>query len=434
MRQLDIKWGFLIILITASSRFDLPIGVRIPMSEVIAFSSIPILFRGINLGRYMPRLQVVIGVLALWFLGSVLSDVVNANYFARGIRGASKPVFTFMWVLFYIGILHKDYRLLLFGVFGAVLAGIQNYLMPQGFTAEYMAAGGYEAAAFGLTPIVRSSAASFAVWLYLKSRLFSAVAFFVMAVLLAVIGAPRSAVAIALMTSVVIGYMWWVHSGRRGFRLTFGRLVTLGVLGTLALYGIYELYVLMAQNGWLGEYQRTKLASQSTTMFGNSPIGLVLAGRPQFFGALVALKDYPIFGSGSWTAWLMSDYFYDAMSLVGGDQALLRRIADGAEAGVGHSIMLQIWLENGVLAMIAMVSTFWISTKVFLATIQRDSWLTPIIISAYIGFVWAFLFSPFDTGTRKVFGMFFAMYIMGYPAPWQQYRPLRRLVDVGRRG
>jgi hypothetical protein len=422
-------------LVSATSRYDLPIGVRIPLSEVLAFSSIPILLRGVNLGPYMPRLQLVLGVLTLWFLGSVLSDVVNQNYFSRGIRGASKPVFTFLWMLFFVGVLQKDYRLLLFGVFGGVLASIQNYVMPQGFSEEYMAAGGYQAAAFGLTPIASSIAATFAIWLYMKHRLYSVIAYFTMAVLFVVIGAPRSGVAIALMNSLIMGYMWWVHSGRgrHRFRLSFGRLLMLGVLGTLALYGIYELYVLFAQNGWLGEYQQTKLASQSKTMFGNSPIGLVMAGRPQFFGALMALKDYPIWGSGSWTAWLMTDYFYEAMVVAGADPALLRRIvSSGAEAGVGHSVLLQIWLENGFLALIAMLATFWISTKVFLATIARDSWLTPIIVGSFVGFVWAFLFSPFDTHTRKVIGMFSALYILGYPQAWQAYRPLRRFSDVGR--
>jgi hypothetical protein len=434
MKRLDIKWVLWIMLIYATGSFDMPLGVRIPLSEVLAFSSIPVLFRGINLGPYMPRLQVVLGVLALWFLGSVLSDVVNQNYYTRGIRGASKPVFTFMWMLFFVGVLHKDYRLLLFGVIGGVMASLQNYVMPQGYSEEYMASGGYEAAAFGLTPIANTCMAAVAVWLYMKHRLYSVVAFFIMAVLLVVIGAPRSGVAIALMTSGALGYMWWVHScrGRHGFRLSFGRLLMLGVLGTVALYGIYELYVLFAQHGWLGEYQRTKLISQSQTVFGNSPIGLVLAGRPQFFGALIALRDYPILGSGSWTAWLMTDYFYEAMVIGGADPAMLKRLVGGAQAGVGHSIVLQLWLENGLLALIALLSTFWISTKVFLATIQRDNWLTPIIVGAFIAFVWSFFFSPFGTGSRKLIGMFLALYIVGFPQVWQGYRPLRRLSDVGR--
>ena len=434
MKKLDIKWVFWIILIHATTKFDLPLGVRIPLSEVLAFGSIPLLLRGVNFGAYMPRLQVVVGVLALWFLGAVLSDVVNQNYFSLGVRGASKPAFTFLWLLFYLGVLRKDYRLLLFGVFGVVLAAVQNYIMPQGFTAEYIASGGYEAVAFGLTPIVSSSVLTCAIWFYMKSRLYSVIAYFVMAVLLIVAGAPRSGVAIALVDSVIVGYMWWIHSGRdrHHFRLSFGRLLMLVVLGCLALYGIYELYVLFAQNGWLGEYQQAKLESQSKTYFGNSPIGLLMGGRPQFFGALVALKDFWILGSGSWTAWLMSDYFYDAMLLVGADQGLLGRIADGGHAGVGHSIVLQIWLENGLLALIAMLSTFWICTKVFLATLQRDGWLTPIIIGSYVAFVWAFLFSPFDTHSRKVIGMFFALYVVGYPQVWQQYRVLRRFSDIGR--
>jgi len=273
-----------------------------------------------------------------------------------------------------------------------------------------------------------------AVWFYLKNRLYSVVAYFSMAVLLVAIGAPRSGVAIALMSSMLVGYMWWIHSGRgrHSFRLTFGRLFGMSILGFFALWGIYELYVIFAEQGWLGEYQRTKLISQSKTLFGNSPLGLLMAGRPQFFGALVALMDYPILGSGSWTAWLMSDYFYDAMVMVGADQNMLRQIADGAQAGVGHSIILQIWLENGLLACLAMLWTFWISTKVFLATIQRDSWLTPIVIGSFIGFVWSFLFSPFDTGSRKLFGMFFALYIVGYPQVWQAYRPIHRFSVVWR--
>jgi hypothetical protein len=329
--------------------------------------------------------------------------------------------------------LYKDYRLLLFGVLGEVLASIQNYLLPQAFTADYIAAGGYEAAAFGLTPIVSSSLATAAVWLYRKHRLYSVITYLLMAVLLVLIGAPRSSMAVALMSSFIIGYMWWVHSGRRGLRLSFGRLVILAVLGTLMLYGIFELYVLSAMNGWLGEYQQTKLASQSTTMFGNSLIGLLIAGRPQFFAAFVALMDYPIFGSGSWTAWLMSEYFYDAMTMVGGDPAILQRIAKGAQAGVGHSILLQIWLENGLLALIALVCTFWISTKVFLTTIQRDSWLTPIILSGFIGFVWAFLFSPFDAESRRIIGMFFALYIVGFPQVWQQYPKANCICGIWRR-
>ncbi len=432
MKPVDIKWVLLVVLVSATSSFDLPVGVRIPMSEVLAFGSIPFLFRGVNIQPYLPRLRVVIGVLVLWFLGSVISDFVNANYFARAVRGFSKPVFTFLWVLFFMGILHKDHRLLLYGVFGSVLAGIQNYIMPQGFTEEYIAAGGYEAAAFGLTPIVKGCVSVAAVWLYMKHRLYSAFAFLFMAVLLVVVGAPRSNVVISLMTFMLIGYMWWVHSGRRGFRLTFGRLVLFGVLGFIALFGIYELYVIFAQNGWLGEYQQAKLASQSKTMFGSSPLGLLMAGRPQFFGALVALMDYPIWGSGSWTAWLMSDYFYDAMVMVGADQGVLRQIAGGAQAGIGHSIVLQIWLENGMLALIALISIFWICTKVFLATIQRDSWLTPIIVGAFIGFTWAFLFSPFDTGSRKVIGMFLGFYVVGYPQVWQGYFRLRRFRDISR--
>lgn len=413
-------------LVFATSQFDLPIAIRVPFSEILAFSSVPFLLRGINARFIDARLKITICVLVLWFVGAILSDIVNANHLERAIRGCSKPIFVLLWMLFFIGLLNKDYRLLLFMVWGKVLASIQNYLLPQDFTADHIAAGGYEATAFVLVPLVMSSLTAIAVWFYMKFRLLSAIVYVCMAVMLVLVNAPRSSVAVALMVSVILSYMWWIHSGRPGLRLSIRRLAVLAIVGSLAMYGIYECYVLFATKGWLGEYQQAKLVAQSATVFGNSPIGLIMAGRPQVFGALVALMDYPIFGSGSWTAWQMTDYFYDAIVKVGGNADVLQRITHGASAGVGHSILLQIWLENGFLALIALLSTFWIMTKVFLRTIERDSWLTPIILSSFISFTWAFLFSPFGTESRQVIGMFFAFYIVGFPQIWQQYPSVKQ--------
>ena len=421
MKNLDYKWAFWIILVFSTTKFDLPFAIRLPLSEVLAFGSIPFLVSGVNLDPFMPRLKIIIGVLLFWFFGSIISDFVNANYIQRAIRGFSKPIFVFLWTLFFIIVLYKDYRLLLFGVFGAIIASVQNYVLPQSFTAESIAEGGYAAVAYGLTPIVNSCMVAGAVWLYLKNHIYSASAYLLMAVLLVSIGAPRSSIANNLMNSFIIGYIWWVHSGRVRIQLNFGRLVIFAVLGIFVLYGIYELYVLLAKSGTLGEYAQKKFELQANTIFGDSPLGLFIGGRPQIFGALVALMDYPIFGSGSWTAWLMTDYFYDAMIIVGADKSTLQAIERGAEAGVGHSIILQIWLENGLLALIAMLCTLWICTKVFLRTIQHDNWLTPIIISSYTWFFWSFWFSPFDTNARQIIGMFFAMYIVGYPRVWQCY-------------
>lgn len=419
MKNLDYKWAFWIILVFSTIRFDLPMAIRMPISELLAFGSLPFLINSVDFSPYLPRLKVVIGLLVLWLLGSVISDFANANLFQRALRGFSKPIFVFLWTLFFVIILQKDYRLLLFGVLGEFLSSIQNYLLPQSFTAEYISAGGYEAAAFGLTPIIEASFMCAAAWFYIKYKLFSATSYFLMALVFALIGAPRSQMAMALMSSFMIGYLWWTLSGRRGIQLSFSRLAILALLSAVALYGIYELYVVLAQNGTLGEYHQEKLKMQSKTIFGDSPLGLLLGGRPQFFGALVALMDYPLLGSGSWTAVFMTDYFYEAMVMVGTDDSIDKTMERGALVGVGHSIVLQAWLENGFLALISLLGILWISTKVFLKTLRYDNFLTPIILSSFLAIFWSFWFSPFDTNARQVFGMFLAFYIFDYPQTWR---------------
>ena len=421
MHGINLNWALWIFIVSASKSFDLPIAVRIPLSEALAFGSIPILLSKVKFGSLMPRLNFVIGLLLIWLLGSVISDFVNLNYFERGLRGASKPIFIFLWMLFFIGILVKDYRLLLFTVLGSIFASLQNILFPQDFTAEFIAQGGYAATAFGLTPLLKSLFFAVAVWSYPRSKVFSAACLFAMALSMGFLNAPRSAVAVSIMTSALVGYMALSSTGGgiQRFRLSVGRLLVLGVLGLVLLYGIYESYVIFAQNGWLGDYQRDKLALQSKTVFGNSPIGLVIGGRPQIFGAMMALKDHFMLGSGSWTAYLMTNYFYDAMVFVGADSDTLKRLAQGAQAGVGHSILLQIWLENGLLALVALVSTLWIATKVFLQAISKSNLLTPIIILSYVSFFWNFWFSPFDTSARMEIGMFFALHVCAFPQVWQ---------------
>ena len=416
LKGISFIWALLIFCISATSRYDLTLIARIPMGELLAFASLPLLFKQTRFAPYMPRIQLVACILLLWFLGVAISDLANANYFERFIRGCLKPVFCCLWFLFYMGVLQKDYRLLLFAPLGGVVGALQNYFMPQSFTAAYISSGGYEAVAYGLSPIVTSILSAIGLWLYGKSRLYSALCFFLTAVFLGAIGAPRNYLMVSLFCSGVVTYIWWMRVfGRGAIRLSFFRLAWIGCLVLSALIALYYAYLYSATQGWLGELQLAKFEDQSNTIFGSSPLGLVLAGRPQVFGAILALVDTPLLGTGSWTAWMMTDYFYEAMAIVGTDSSMLERIAEGGIAGVGHSIVMQIWLENGILAFAAMVMILWIAIKVFLAVLERDSLITPIIVAGFVAFLWNYFFSPFDTGTRKVIGMFFAMYVLNFP-------------------
>jgi hypothetical protein len=414
--KISPEWALIIIIISATGRFDLTIIARIPLAEIIAFGCIPFLLGGRNFQPYMHRIQIVVILLGLWFLGVCLSDLVTGNYFERYIRGAMKPVFCFFWFLFYVGILLKDFRLLLLTPIGSILSALQNYLRPTSFTEDYVAAGGYESMVFGVEPIISACIGALVLWLYTKNRLYSVALMGLQFVILVLMGASRSSILVTFMSAGCLFYVWWTRSKhRKSFNLTISRVILLVLLAGFGLTCIYYAYVFAATEGWLGEIPQQKFASQSKTIFGSSPLGLVLAGRPQVYGAILGIIDTPIVGSGSWTAWLMGDYLYDAMSQVGSDPQILSAIANGAAAGVGHSIIFGTWLENGILSLFAMLGVLWITTKCFLVTLGKDSPIAPIIIIGYIGFLWAYFFSPFDVFHRRTIGFFFALYVINFP-------------------
>lgn len=410
-------WLFpLLLLIGLTQYYDLPLGVRIPLAEVIAFASLPFVLRGVPVGRFRSRLIVVFLLFLTWVVAIFISDLVNGFIFERFIRAVAKPIWCVCWFLFFLGVLYKDFRALLLYPLGLVFASVQNYFLPQGWTADRIEAGGYTQVAYGLTPVITTCCLLLAVWLYKKSRVLSASLFMINGVALMVLGSPRSAAAMLILNGLIVLYIAWMkRGGKRVFRLTPGRVFVFGLIFMVLSFALYEAYVASAETGWLGEEQQMKLLDQSDTVFGDSFLGLILDGRTSVFGAILAIIDQPIFGYGSWTGWLMSDYFYEAMAMVGTNAREMQQLAlSGQMPGVGHSILFQAWMENGILAGLVMLVAGYYVLREFLLLIQRDSRVAPLLIFFATAFFWAFLFSPFGVRDRLVLGLFFAFYVMKF--------------------
>jgi hypothetical protein len=420
MGFLDKKYSFglclLVFCVGALSQFDVTLIARVPLGELLAFGAIPFLLNGGRYGKIARRLTPVIWVLLIWSLGIILSDFLNDFIFLRFIRAFMKPLFSGFWMLFFIGVILRDFRALIFYPLGKVLASLQNYLAPRAFSEGYMEAGGYETVAYGLMPIATALCVAFAVLMYQRSRLWAVIAFLSNATTLLAIGAPRSAAAISILNAGVIFYIWWTRSkGRRSFHLSKGRLYTLGLLGVIAGLSIYYAYVFAAGQGWLGESQYAKLIDQQDTVFGSSPLGLILGGRTYVFAAILAIIDQPFLGYGSWTGWMMSDYYFEAVSMVGTNTAEVQRLVDRGGGGMaGHSVLFQGWLENGLLCAIALcVIAYW-TVREFLLLIQRDNRITPWVVVLVSSFAWSFFFSPFGVGTRMTIGLFLAFHVLRF--------------------
>ncbi len=420
MKFLDKKHSFglclLVFCVGALSQFDVTLIARVPLGELLAFGAIPFLLNGGRFGKIAHRLMPVIGVLLIWSLGIILSDLFNEFIFLRFIRALMKPFFCGFWMLFFIGVILRDFRALIFYPLGKVLAGLQNYLAPRSFSEGYMQSGGYETVAYGLMPIATGVCVAFAVLMYRKSRLWGVIAFLANATTLLAIGAPRSAAALSILNAGIIFYIWWTRSkGQRSFRLTKARLCVLGSLGVVGGLSIYYAYVFAAGAGWLGEMQYAKLIDQQDTIFGSSPLGLIMGGRTIVFAAIIGIIDQPLLGHGSWTGWMMSDYYFEAVQMVGTNARDIQRLVDSGGSGMaGHSVLFQGWLENGLLCAIALcVIAYWV-VREFLLLIQRDNRITPWVVVLVSSFAWSFFFSPFGVGTRMMIGLFLAFHVLRF--------------------
>jgi O-antigen ligase len=178
---------------------------------------------------------------------------------------------------------------------------------------------------------------------------------------------------------------------------------------TLAYIG----YINLAPAGVLGEDQRIKFEEQTTTTLGTSPLGLVLGGRPQVYGAILGIKERPILGFGSWRHDLTSVFVVDAFTDVGNDPRLIDHMnKTGAVSGAGHSVLFQAWVENGIVPAACWILIAFIALKVSVFNIQNNNIYTAFFIINLGAFFWTFFFSPPPVFLRYLVGIYMAYYVV----------------------
>ena len=405
--------SLLVFCVAAGMKYDINFGVRIPVGELLAFASISFLLGSVKWNHYQVPLFSVVAVLGLWFFGVCISDFINGiplNYFLKGL---AKPVWCGLWMLFFIGVLSRDYRALYAYPIGLTVAGLQNYFFPQAWTTYYVSAGEYEAAAFGLVPLVLPVLLSVSLYSYHKLPLLSAFIYLIGAFLFAYLSVPRSTTAICLLIFLVLLYIWSLKLRRVQVRkIPFVRVFLFGVLFFCLSYLIFEIYVWAASNGWMGEFQRQKLEAQSDTIFGNSLLGLLLDGRTSVFAAILAIIDRPLVGFGSWQANFLSEYYLEAFNMIGTNAAEYQMLgSSGQLPGAGHSIFFGVWVENGLIAALSLaIIGFWMF-KELLNVVFRENPFASLFVSMALFFSWSYFFSPFGVESRLVIGLLLALKI-----------------------
>lgn len=408
--------SLLLFTVGAFSTLDFSFVGRVTVAEVIVFASAPYFWLTKNESWMNGNLVKCLWILILMFLGVIIGDLVNQTPFFFSLRALARPVFVLGFLLFFIAVLRRDPLSLVYMIYGRVIAGVIKYIRPSSFEAEgaFWDVLSYEGIVFRVQPLVTAIAIAIAVFIYPYSRLAAVVSFLGGGVAVVVAGGSRSSILVWLVAAATIAVAWLFKSSRsRLIKLTKGRVSFLLMMAVLALTIGYLAYIYSAPRGYLGEAQRIKMEQQSNTVFGASPVGFLLAGRPQVYGAILGIIDRPIFGFGSWRQDLTSTYVIEAFASTGTDPKMMESIRQGAKVGgAGHSVFFQAWLENGLLLAIAYFAAFVIIIRVFLFNITYENRLTPYIIITTIGFVWSFLFSPPGIELRFTLGLFMALYVV----------------------
>jgi O-antigen ligase len=159
----------------------------------------------------------------------------------------------------------------------------------------------------------------------------------------------------------------------------------------------------LAERGILGEEARSKYEWQSMGDY-----GVLLGGRSEVLSSVIAIKDSPLLGHGSWAK---NCKYTDIL------MEIKRRLGyvPGAENDdcliPAHSIILGAWVEAGVLGVILWLWVSFLTVKTLIAVFQKSTKLATLVI--FFGFLllWDLAFSPYGAERRFITTFFVVVLI-----------------------
>jgi hypothetical protein len=341
------------------------------VAEIIALVAVVIVGARTTF-RESVRQTMIISGLILILLGLVIADIKNATAPDDMLRGWANPLFAIIDILFFVNLFKRNERAILFWLGGSVLAHILIVDQHQ-LSAVLAETNGFKArVAPILIPaflIASTRMAQFGkntnIWL------FTAVGFtFVF------LGA-RSDGLFFMATAAILSMM---RLKRGGQRYAFAAvLIALGYI----LYLAYVDYIL--KSGQISN------SFDQLSRSGNpyNPFDLIRQGRSEFFVALAAIRDAPIFGHGSW-AQDTSGSYSQLLALIKS-----RTNVYYSDIIVSHSVVLTAWLWGGVIAAIGALMMYISPALRAIAIIPHVNHWRPILIFLLLQISWHFLFSPF---------------------------------------
>jgi len=398
--------------------FSLGVGFWIDVDLIGRFSAcelsgmfwLPLFFLLKKIRINTPAFRLVIIFWMLFVVGVCISDFFNDTPMMLYLRGIARPMLIMLSFLTFVTGFAVNPRGLVYFIHGMLLGAIFFYFIGSSFQKT---TSDYNFLVFRWRPIIVSLGLVVGYWLYNYSRLATAAWYFLITVGGVLINLNRSFLLVMFVTSglFLLISLFRMASTRRRIKLYGQHYIMLGFAVLSVLTVLYFFYIYAAPRGILGIHQMEKFQAQSGTTFGVTPWGFLLAGRYQLLTNFLIIKDHFFLGLGSWPD--MSHYMLETFSILGMQIGVDQRYAIYASgSGLGHSILLGTWSQNGLMPAMFWMFVFYASIKVLLDMISRENAYTSSIVAITIGFYWAFLFTPLSPMDRITTGIILALYVL----------------------
>jgi hypothetical protein len=328
------------------------------------------------------RILLLLVLGAAWLWSQFLADLIRVSSFEDYSRGWARIGFTLanlvvLWLL--LGGHLK--RQLLFAA-GLAAALVVRFVFEPGQLAEG------DPWKFGLAvpvtlglAIVASTKSAQRAW-FLQPAVLASASFVNM-----ILGF-RSLAGVCFLAAVLLT----LRSRRAGgFRLTPVALAVIAVASAVAFFVGYQR---AARDGLLGPAAAVKFENQT-----RGSGGIFLAGRPETYASILAIRDSPLIGHGSWP----SDPKY-RLAMAGELRSRGYVVYEPFETDLipTHSYVLGAWVEAGILGAVFWCVVLALCASALLAIHRSDTRFAPL--GSFLGFwlIWDVLLSPFGADRRVI--------------------------------
>jgi hypothetical protein len=324
-------------------------------------------------------LFVLLGLAWLW--SQFITDLIRQSAFVDYSRGWSKIGLVVINLLILWALLGgRRHRLLLFASGLALGLAFRFAFFPS----DYALGDPWK---FGLALPVTLGIAIAASTELAQSKWFLQPALLSSASFLNILLGFRSLAGVCFLAAVVLT----LRSNRtRGRRL---RPVALIAIGIAAASAFVFAYGRAAKEGLLGPAAAVKYDRQS-----RGDLGIILAARPELYAAMLAIRDSPLLGHGSWAA--DPKYRLEMSAELRSRGYIVHDRAQTSDVIPSHSHILGAWVDGGFLGALFWAAVIALCVITLGAIRGSPTFYAPLGALLATLLLWDILFSPFGADRR----------------------------------